>query len=71
MRDSEQVFMYFLTELLGGGDDGGQDTAVYDKLHEELLLFRVKILNHNLFYFRFVLNICCSECSKSSSTLIQ
>ena len=50
--------MYALTELLVGGDDGGQDTAVYDELHEDLLVFHVQILAHNLPYFRFVFNLC-------------
>ena len=61
--------MYALTELLVGGDDGGQDTAVYDELHEHLLVFRVQILAHNLRNFWFVFNVCFCKCSQSSSTL--
>ena len=70
--NSEQLFMDDLSILLVGGDDHGQDTAVEDELHHQVLVVGgVKVGRDYWLQNRFVRNKVASKTEKSSSCLNQ
>ena len=70
--NSEQLLMDDLSILLVGGDDHGQDTAVEDELHHQVLVVGgVKVGRDYWLQNRFVRNKVASKTEKSSSCLNQ